>query len=116
MKCAECPQKPSNKCYGEGFDCTGGKLTVTEYEEKSVRGLLTTASTIEAGYYMQLTRLEELIMYAKQLGVCKLGFAFCLGLAREAKVVAEILSKSFNVASVCCKVMGLDKKISALKT
>jgi len=110
MKCANCPQKPARKCYGQGFDCTGGKLQVKEYENPDVLALLTTASTIEAKHYMQLTRLEEIIMFAKQLNFTKLGLAFCLGFASEAKVVAEILSKDFSVESVCCKVMGMDKK------
>lgn len=111
MKCANCPQKPVHKCYGQGFDCTGGKLEVTEYGDNKVRSLLTTASTIEARHYMQLTRLEEIIMFARQLNYSKLGLAFCLGLAREAGAVAGILEKDFSVVSVCCKVMGLDKKI-----
>ena len=40
----------------------------------------------------------------------KLGLAFCVGLSEEAKVIEQILSKHFEVVSVCCKVCGIDKK------
>ena len=36
--------------------------------------------------------------------------AFCIGLSEEAAIIENILSKHFNVVSVCCKVCGIDKK------
>jgi uncharacterized metal-binding protein len=58
---------------------------------------------------MQLTRLEELILYAKEMGYKRLGIAFCIGLENEAKVIHELLAKEFEVHSVCCKACGIDK-------
>jgi uncharacterized metal-binding protein len=40
----------------------------------------------------------------------KIGLGFCIGLSEEAKVTDEILSKHFEVVSVCCKACGIDKK------
>jgi len=54
--------------------------------------------------------LGETILFAKELGCKKMGLAFCIGLSEEVKVIEEILSKHFEVVSVCCKVCGIDKK------
>lgn len=109
MKCAHCHQKPAHKCYSEGFDCTGGLARVSDYNDSGVRRMLTTSSEIEAGYYMQLTRLEEIIKFAGEMGYQRLGLAFCVGLAREAEAVSAILERQFKVYSVCCKAGGIDK-------
>ena len=68
-----------------------------------------TSAKIEAEYYMKKTRLEELIMYAEQMGYNRLGLAFCIGFSDEARTIHEILSRKFEVYSVCCKVCGIDK-------
>jgi uncharacterized metal-binding protein len=49
-------------------------------------------------------------LFAKELGYKKIGLAFCIGLSEEAKIIDEILSRHFEVVSVCCKVCGIDKK------
>jgi len=59
---------------------------------------------IESRYYMEKTRLEELILYARGMGYEKLGIAFCIGLEKEAKIIHEILAQDFNVFSVRCRV------------
>jgi len=68
------------------------------------------ASAIEGRYYGKETRLGETILFAKELGLKRIGLAFCIGLSDEAKIIEEILSKHFEVVSVCCKVCGIDKK------
>lgn len=54
--------------------------------------------------------MGEIILLGKQLGYQRIGLAFCIGLSEEAKIIEEILSKHFEVVSVCCKVCGIDKK------
>jgi len=68
------------------------------------------ASAVEARRYGKETRLGEIILFAKELGYKKIGLAFCIGLSEEAKIIEEILSKHFEVVSVCCKVCGIGKK------
>jgi uncharacterized metal-binding protein len=80
-----------------------------EYGKDEIRRMLTTASEIEGQYYMQLTRLEEIIKFAGNMGFKTLGLAFCVGLAREAETVSSILGRHFKVHSVCCKVGGINK-------
>ncbi len=105
MKCAICENK---ECY-DGKDCTGLQKEVEKlYKPEDINSMKISAN-IEAQYYMKKTRLEELIMYAKEMGYNKLGVAFCVGLAEEAKILNEILSKNFEVHSACCKICGIDK-------
>jgi len=107
MKCASCKDK---KCY-KGKDCTEIKEEAKADYTKNKENLeiMKVASTIEAKYYMKLTRIEEIIEFAQQRGYKKLGIAFCIGLQNEAGALNKILSKYFEVYSVVCKVCGIDK-------
>lgn len=104
MKCALCDEK---KCR-EGKVCVGISDD-TLYEGSDLESMKVSAS-IEARYYMQKTRFEELILYAKEMGYEKLGLAFCVGLENEAKIIQKILENDFEVFSVCCKVSAIDKE------
>jgi uncharacterized metal-binding protein len=55
------------------------------------------------------TKFEEIVIYAKRLGYRKIGIAFCVEYEKEAKKIYDILSRYFEVFSVCCKVCGLEK-------
>jgi uncharacterized metal-binding protein len=55
------------------------------------------------------TRLEEITIYAKKLGYRRIGLAFCIEYEREARFVYEILSRYFEVFSICCRVCGFEK-------
>ncbi len=112
MKCALCRDK---ECY-EGKDCTDGDILrrAKELYKGEHYVIMKNAAHIEAKHYMKKTRLEELILFVKEMGYSKLGLAFCIGLEDEAKKVHEILDKDFEVHSVCCKVCGLDKEEQGL--
>jgi uncharacterized metal-binding protein len=104
MKCAIC----KNKGCETGKDCTSVKDETRSASLKEIQSMKLSAE-IEARYYRKKTRIEELILYAKGMGYTKLGLAFCIGLEREAGMIHNILSKDFDVHSVCCKVCGIDK-------
>ena len=105
MKCATCEEK---ECY-EGKDCTEVRDEVeSKYRDDDLKSMNVSAR-IESEHYMEKTRLEELVLYAKLMGYRKLGLAFCIGLENEARIVNRILENDFDVHSVCCKVCGLDK-------
>jgi uncharacterized metal-binding protein len=104
MKCALCKKKECR----EGKDCTHIKGEAEKELRENLKSVKTSAH-IEAEYYMKLTRLEELILYAKQMGYKKVGMAFCIGLENEAREIHKILEKDFEVHSVCCKACGIDK-------
>ena len=104
MKCALCKEK---KCY-EGKDCTQIKEEVEKACRQELKSMRVSAH-IEAEHYMKKNRLEELILYAKEMGYKRLGLAFCIGLEDEAETIHKILSNHFDVFSVCCKVCGIEK-------
>jgi uncharacterized metal-binding protein len=101
----------------ENKECRNGKDCFSQaddhrqlYQDQLTAKLHKAASAIEGRYYGKETRLSEIILFAKELEYEKLGLAFCVGLSEEAKAIEQILSKHFEVVSVCCKVCGIDKK------
>src|SRR4030042_1735222 len=86
-----------------------------EYDASEVRNFARQASIQEAEcyanrhqrpYVMQptKTRMEEIVEFSRKMKCRKLGLAFCIGLAKEASVVQEILRmKGFEVISILCK-------------
>jgi uncharacterized metal-binding protein len=106
---ADCAHCESKDCY-EGKDCFSLAEKAREaYSEDELKSMKISGK-IEAEHYMMLTRIEELMLYAKERGMKKLGLAFCVGLSGEARTIADILgAKGFEVHSVCCKNCGLDK-------
>ncbi|MDH4239783.1 MAG: DUF1847 domain-containing protein, partial [Phycisphaerae bacterium] len=104
--CAECETKDCR----QGKDCFAKSNIHRQLYEESIAKLHKAGSAIEARYYCEKTRLSEIILFAKELDCQKIGLAFCIGLSEEAKIIDEILSKHFEVVSVCCKVCGINKK------
>jgi len=106
-QCARCEIKECRN----GKDCFSQTSNHRQlYQGSHIAELHKAASAVEARYYGKETRLGEIILFAKQLQYKKIGLAFCIGLSEEAKVIEQILSKYFEVVSVCCKVCGIDKK------
>ena len=61
------------------------------------------------------TRIEEIAEFAGKMNFRRLGLAFCVGLRREAKIVANIYSeKGFEMVSVICKTGCSDKNLIGL--
>jgi len=107
LHCGRCESKECR----DGKDCFSQASNHKQlYQDSPIAQLHRAASAVEGRYYGKETRLGEIILFAKELGYTKIGLAFCIGLSEEAKVIEEILSKYFEVVSVCCKVCGIDKK------
>lgn len=69
-------------------------------------------------YVMQpsKTRIIEIYEFAKKMGYGRLGFAFCMGLVREADTVEKILKgHGFDVISVVCKAGRTPKERIGIK-
>ena len=109
MQCANCKQKPKQRCNIEGFDCTGGKLELEEYRLAETHDFQNISESLRNIHGDTLCRIEEIIFFSQTAGYKRLGLAFCIGLAEEAALVARILKKHFRVESVCCKMSGLNK-------
>lgn len=68
------------------------------------------AAEIEGTYYGKLTRVEEIIAFAKKIDAKKIGIATCIGLMSEAKTFVKILkAKGLESYSIICKVGSIDK-------
>lgn len=108
MNCAICVSK---KCYKEEKNCSSTRdRALNEYigEKKKMHY---ESSNIEQAFYMKITRVEEVIKFAKSMNYKKIGIAFCIGLSKEAEILHRILSKDFIVYSVCCKTGSIDKSL-----
>jgi len=95
------------------------KAEVLEFaRQASIQEAECYANRHERPYVMQptKTRMVEICEFAKKMRYTRLGLAFCLGLAREAAVVEEILKKKgFEVISVLCKAGRTQKEELGLK-
>ncbi len=111
MACADCK---AYACHGADKDklpkdCPGREeMMVRESldisRQEPVLGLLQAAARVEAAGYCQLTRLEETMVFAQQMGFTHLGVAFCYGLRREASILIKILrDNGFIVTAAICK-------------
>jgi uncharacterized metal-binding protein len=82
-----------------------------EYDGEETRRLAQAAARTEAAGYCKEPRVEEVMNFARRIGVNRLGIATCVGLIREARLLQEILeANDFEVASVCCKVGSIPKE------
>jgi uncharacterized metal-binding protein len=79
------------------------------------RKMAEAAAYVEATFYMQKTRIEETIEFARRMGYRRIGIAFCVGLSEEASRIHEVLDRHFDVYSVCCKVCAIPKNTFDLK-
>jgi len=80
-------------------------------EDEEIRRLAVAAAQVEAEGYCVWPRLQEVMAFARRLGVSRLGIACCIGLLREARILHEILeANGFEVASVCCKAGSIPKE------
>ncbi len=68
------------------------------------------AAEIEGTYFGKLTRVEEIIAFAKRIGAQKIGIASCVGLMNETRIFVKILkAKGLESYCVICKVGSTDK-------
>ncbi len=68
------------------------------------------AAEIEGHYYGKLTRVEEILAFARRIDARRIGIATCIGLIEETRVFTRILqAKGFEWHGVLCKVGSVDK-------
>jgi uncharacterized metal-binding protein len=61
-------------------------------------------------------RIQEIWEFARRMGYTRLGLVFCIGLSREAAMVAQILrNQGFEIVSVMCKVGSIPKEEIGIK-
>lgn len=104
MRCDKCAEKP---CRG-GVPCTSCDAAEL-YADEADRRMMRAASEVEAEYYGEANRIEEIIIFSQKMGYRKLGLAFCAAFSDEAAKLCAILEKYFEIETVNCKVCGVPK-------
>jgi len=89
----------------------GSEEALAEYGTGEAAKLAYNAALVEAHGYCRLTRVEEIMDFARRCGFKRLGLAHCVGLRNEAAVAARIFrANGFAVDSVACKNGALPKE------
>jgi uncharacterized metal-binding protein len=104
--------------------CTGASVSEAQIEKLKelyqrdplVSKMALSAAEIEGTYYGKLTRVEEIIAFARRIGAVKLGIASCVGLMDETRTFVKIL-KAHKLESFCaiCKIGSIDKTEIGIK-
>ena len=82
------------------------------YNEDENRRSMIAAGEVEHDHYCRYTRIEEIMAYARKMGMKKIGIATCVGLINESRTLASILRHNgFEVYGIGCKA-GVQKKTS----
>ena len=110
--CLNCTGEPCEYVTGENPDfCLGGLVTPEIHEEVRQRYFepkthaLYEASVRSSALCSNLTRVQEIIEFARGLGVKKIGLASCTIMLNEARIFARILRDAgFETYGVACKV------------
>ena len=104
MRCDRCTEKPCR----EGMACTACDAAAL-YADPEDRRMMRAASEVEAEYYGEINRIQEIILFSQKMGYKKLGIAFCAALSEEAAKLSIILDNYFEISTVNCKVCGVEK-------
>jgi uncharacterized metal-binding protein len=83
----------------------------TYRDREDLHRLTLESARTEAAGYCRLTRVEEIMDFARRMGFTKLGIAHCIGLQYEAKLAYQIFTAGgFEVYTICCKVGSIEKE------
>lgn len=87
-----------------------------QYDTPEIRKISQESARVEATGYCEWTRVQETMEFATRIGTKKIGIAYCVGLRREARSLAEIYTANgFEVVSVCCKCGSIPKEEIGLR-
>ncbi len=97
-------------CPTTNLDQKDLEWALERYDEGNNHKIMTTSAEVEYQGYGHLTRVEEIMEFARKIGAKKIGIANCIGLMKEARTFARILrANNFEPYSIICKVGGIDK-------
>ena len=97
-------------CLTTGLDTEDLEWALERYDEGQNHDVMVASAEVEFEGYCRLTRVEEIMTFARKMGYKKIGIANCIGLINEARIFARILrANGFEAYSVICKVAGVPK-------
>lgn len=119
--CLDCGRKACQKSESERYPdfCLTKNSSMEELAD--IKGMYTenrenleimkVTAKIQADTYGTLTRVEETVLFAKEMGYHRIGIATCTALMKESTTLKRILEKNgFEVFSACCKVGAVSKE------
>ena len=119
LSCSECAQlhcyrhnkKYPDFCLTETTDPAGIDATAAIYRGDSVDAKYAQAAAeVEGLHYGKISRVEEIIAFARRVEAQKIGIATCIGLIEEAKIFAKVLrAAGLQPFTVLCKVGSVEK-------
>jgi uncharacterized metal-binding protein len=110
MNCTSCDDKVCRKqqtsCDRESFVKSE---IIEQYQEITHSEIVKAAGElVDSGRAGTLSRMEEIIEFAKSMNYQKLGIAYCYGMEQQAKAIETLLTNEwFDVSAVSCSVGGL---------
>jgi uncharacterized metal-binding protein len=110
MNCTTCDDKVCRKqqtsCNRESFEKTA---VISHYQKgQNSEMVKAAAELVDAGKAGTLSRIQEIIEFAKLMNYQKLGIAYCYGMEQHAKNIEKLLTDEwFDVSAVSCSVGGL---------
>lgn len=110
MNCTTCSDKVCRKsqtsCEQEIFEKS--EIIANYQSPKNSEIVRTAAELVDGGRAGTLSRMEEIIEYAKLMKYQKIGIAYCYGMEQYAKAIETLLTDEwFDVSAVSCSVGGL---------
>lgn len=119
LSCSECGQlhcyrhnkKYPDFCLTETTDGEQIEATKETYRGDSQDALVAKAAAeVEGLYYCKISRVEEIVAFAKRIAATRIGIASCLGLIEETKIFTKVLrAAGLEPFTVLCKVGSVDK-------
>lgn len=110
VKCNEGEGRYPDFCLTCEMEEAWKSKVMEQYEGGQNKAAMIAAAEVEYEGYCRLTRIEEIMEFAKKTGAHKLGIATCVGLIRESRILGRIFRKhGFEVVGVGCKVGAIDK-------
>ena len=119
ISCSECGQlhcyrrnkKYPKSCLTESTEQALVDETVETYRGDSIDARVARAAAeVEGLHYCEISRVEEIVAFAKRIDARRIGVASCLGLIEESKIFIKVLrAAGFEPYTVLCKVGSVDK-------
>jgi len=119
ISCSECGQLHCYRrdkrfpdfCLSETADPEQVASTVATFRGESEDALVARAAAeVEGLFYGKISRVEEIVAFARRIGAERIGIASCLGLIDETKIFVKVLrAAGLHPYTVLCKVGSVDK-------
>lgn len=93
-------------CPTNEFELQNEQWLLERFDEEENRRVIEAASvSVHTAVDLKLSHMEEIVIFARELGAKKIGIASCISLASEARAAAKVLrSHGFEVMGAICKI------------